>query len=107
MKCGAAGFEPLTPTAGAGLRPLPTRQVVAEGGPRPARQVVPQPRGMHAVRPCRPCPPPAPSVGSQEAPTVNTGQPRRPPSGPPAADGQRDSASQARGCLGWKTDRWT
>jgi hypothetical protein len=49
-----AGFEPLTPTAAAGLRPVPTRQVVTEDRPRPARQVAPQPRGLRAVWPRRP-----------------------------------------------------
>jgi hypothetical protein len=39
MKSGAAGFEPLTPTAAAGLRPLPTKQAVTQAGPCPAREV--------------------------------------------------------------------
>jgi hypothetical protein len=35
LEHGRPGFEPLTPTAAVGLRPLPTRQVVIADGPHP------------------------------------------------------------------------
>jgi hypothetical protein len=47
--------RPLTATAAAGLRPLPTRQVVAEDRPRPARELMPTPRASNHVGPRRPC----------------------------------------------------
>jgi hypothetical protein len=42
-----AGFKPLSPTAAAGLRPLPTRQEVTKDGrhPAPTRDSMPVPPG--------------------------------------------------------------
>jgi hypothetical protein len=39
-KQSGAGFEPLTPTAAVGLRPLPTRRVVIAEGPHPPAELV-------------------------------------------------------------------
>jgi hypothetical protein len=51
----APGSTPRRPTAAVGLRPLPTRQVVADDGHRRARELLPTLTGPNHVGPRRPC----------------------------------------------------
>ena len=68
------GFEPLTPTAAVGLRPLPTRQVVTLDGPHPPVELVTIAASGSKVRPRRPCPPRARSIGVWRSHTDNSGR---------------------------------
>jgi hypothetical protein len=68
-----AGFEPLTPAA-AGLRPLPTRLASPWTGLALRLSWRPLLSRPSQLRPRRPCPRRALSVGSQRSPTVNKGR---------------------------------